>query len=69
MLLLRVKHGSMKILGDGETVRYIFLTSVLHSTLGMCKANDNQHHPEIPIKNTTSNSRRSMVCEQPYAPE
>jgi hypothetical protein len=38
-------------------------------TLGMCRADDSQHHPEIPIKNTTSKSRRSVVCEQPYAPQ
>jgi RecA-family ATPase len=37
--------------------------------LKLCKADDNQPHSENPIKNTTSNSRRSMVCEQPYAPQ
>jgi hypothetical protein len=36
----------------------VFLAlTIYHYTL--YKADDNQHHPEIPIKHTTSNSRRN----------
>jgi hypothetical protein len=42
------------------TETYLVLWS---STLGMCKAVDNQSHPEIPIKNIKG--RHATVCEQP----